>query len=343
MEIKPHWKKLIARVVDPALVTNIQIIETGGSDRYFYRIYTPDENFILHESDKSAEFADYTSIGAWLYRNGISVPEIIASLPSQRLAVFADAGSISLQSMVRQKLEQIDSLGVIELYKNVLQELIKIQKLSPSDFPDAVAGRKFDPEYYRWETDYFYENCVELVFKYNDLPKEEITAEFEKLSTSFEDEPVFPVHRDFQSQNIHIFYDRCFILDYQGARIGSSLYDPASLLMDPYVELPEGVHDALFKYYFEEQKKAGVRPAASFDRITDSYRRVSLQRLMQALGAYGNLGINKRKEFFLQYIPPAVRQLYKTLSLMDDFPRIKELSGRMKEDIENNRAKFAWE
>lgn len=46
------------------------------------------------------------------------------------------------------------------------------------------------------------------------------------------------VHRDFQSRNVVYYRGRYGLVDFQGARLGPAQYDLASLLHDPYVQLP---------------------------------------------------------------------------------------------------------
>ena len=45
------------------------------------------------------------------------------------------------------------------------------------------------------------------------------------------------VHRDFQSQNIIVWNEQAYLIDFQGVRPGLPQCDLASLLFDPYVAL----------------------------------------------------------------------------------------------------------
>jgi aminoglycoside/choline kinase family phosphotransferase len=74
----------------------------------------------------------------------------------------------------------------------------------------------------------------------------------------------------------------------------------ASLLYDPYVELTQAEHDELLEHY------CGEKPGADF---LETLRLCAMQRLMQALGAYGFLGLVKGYSDFLEYIPKAVGSL----------------------------------
>lgn len=45
------------------------------------------------------------------------------------------------------------------------------------------------------------------------------------------------VHRDLQSQNIIVWNEQAYLINFQGVRPGLPRYDLASLLFDPYVAL----------------------------------------------------------------------------------------------------------
>jgi len=118
------------------------------------------------------------------------------------------------------------------------------------------------------------------------------------------------VHRDFQSQNVMIREGSAWLIDFQGMRFGLAQYDLASLLYDPYVSLHDGERRELLDYY--KSLCGGV--SADFDEI---FRWCALQRLMQALGAYGFLGLQKGRSEFLTHVPQALRSLGKVASGLD--------------------------
>src|SRR5207248_5844344 len=101
--------------------------------------------------------------------------------------------------------------------------------------------------------------------------------------------PRLLVHRDFQSQNIMMRNGRAHLIDFQGMRPGLAQYDLASLLYDPYVDLNEAERDELLEHYYGEQ------PSTDF---LETLRLCAMQRLMQALGAYGFLGLVKAYQHF---------------------------------------------
>jgi aminoglycoside/choline kinase family phosphotransferase len=123
------------------------------------------------------------------------------------------------------------------------------------------------------------------------------------------------VHRDFQSQNIIIRNGQAYLIDFQGMRPGLAEYDVASLLYDPYVELAETERAELLTYYRGRQLENGITVDGDFDL---KLRLCAMQRLMQALGAYGFLGLVKGDKHFLQYIPNALGSLRAVVTKIDN-------------------------
>ncbi len=121
----------------------------------------------------------------------------------------------------------------------------------------------------------------------------------------------FLIHRDFQSQNIIIRNGQACLIDFQGMRPGLGQYDLASLLYDPYVDLTDAERAELTAYYRDVQTENGVAVDGEFDF---TLRLCAMQRLMQALGAYGFLGLVKGHKSFLQHIPKALNSLRGVIS-----------------------------
>jgi len=72
------------------------------------------------------------------------------------------------------------------------------------------------------------------------------------------------------------------------------------LLYDPYVQLRRTERAELLQYY------CGGQPTGDF---SETIRLCAMQRLMQALGAYGFLGLVKGHRHFLKFVPAALQSL----------------------------------
>ena len=107
--------------------------------------------------------------------------------------------------------------------------------------------------------------------------------------------------------------------------MGPIQYDLASLLIDPYVDLPNGIRTQLLTCAVEKLQKRMRLNADNFKRC---YRLCCLTRNFQILGAFGYLTRVKGKMYFEQYIPAAVRTLAHNLKYPEagKFPMLGALS-----------------
>jgi aminoglycoside/choline kinase family phosphotransferase len=99
-------------------------------------------------------------------------------------------------------------------------------------------------------------------------------------------------------------------------RPGLPQYDLASLLYDPYVDLTDAERKELLEHY------CGEEPNTDFE---ETLRLCAMQRLMQALGAYGFLGLVKEHRHFLQHIPKAMNSLREIVAEIDGLESFKNL------------------
>src|SRR5207248_4252925 len=177
---------------------------------------------------------------------------------------------------------------------------------------------------YLWEQGYFFKNCLGRAFRLEparlrrlgSLPALRVIAH--RLAAM----PRVLVHRDFQSQNVIVRNGLAYLIDFQGMRPGLAEYDVASLLYDPYVQLSEAERAELATYYVERQKEAGHDVAEQFGEVLPL---CAIQRLMQALGAYGFLGLVKKHQGFLHHIPTALRTLSTIVSRQPGLEPVAEM------------------
>ena len=294
----------------------IRPIEKGGSDRKFYRIHcSADQRLILVKYNlEREENRHYVQIAQFLDGHGIRVPKIYFHDPPEGLIWIEDLGERDLYSyrdeswLVRRA-----------FYESALDQVVKLHGLPESvcvEMKEHLSA-EFNAALYRWEQKYFFQNCLGRYFKVSESKCKELAAlpglrEIPKQLASLRR---VLVHRDFQSQNIIIQNGQANLIDFQGMRPGLAHYDLASLLYDPYVELTEAERAELIAYYRGRQLENGVTIDGDFDF---KLRLCAMQRLMQALGAYGFLGLVKGHKHFLQYIPNALRSLRAVVARIDN-------------------------
>src|ERR1700757_1933078 len=298
----------------------IDPIEKGGSDRKFYRIHSSaDQALILVKYNlEREENRHYVQIADFLDAHGIRVPKIYFHDPAEGLIWIEDLGERDLYSCRDE-----GWLAPRAVYESALDPLLKLHSLPESvcvEMKEHLPA-EFNAALYRWEQKYFFQNCLGRYFSVSESKRKELAAlpGLREIAKHLARLPRVLVHRDFQSQNIIIQNGQANLIDFQGMRPGLAEYDLASLFYDPYVELTEAERAELITYYRDGRDKRGVTCSEDFD---SKLRLCAMQRLMQALGAYGFLGLVKGHKHFLQNIPRAVRSLRDTVAKIDRLERL---------------------
>jgi len=292
---------------------DVHAIEKGGSDRKYYRIrFGADASLILvkYRVDRG-ENARFVAIANFLSGIGINAPLIYFHDEEQ--------GSIWLQDLGDEDLwhHRADSWDVRgELYRRTLDEALILHKTDPEVRLPPNGPPEFDAALFRWEQEYGFQNCFQLCFRIEESRIREIAdrTEFTSLTEQLAAYPRVLIHRDFQSQNILICDEQAYLIDFQGMRPGLGAYDLASLLYDPYVTLSSAEREQMIDYYLDGHGHSGSR-----DEFIDLFLRCALQRLLQALGAYGVIGVRRQKPEFLRHIGPAIDNLREVASLLSGF------------------------
>ncbi|MEN6620222.1 MAG: phosphotransferase [Smithella sp.] len=298
-------------------------IKKGGSDRSFLRVLLPDQaSFIfMYYGTDVEENSHWIDINNFLNGIGVCVPQIIAQDTRLHFILLEDLGDVDLWSQRNQPWEKRR-----EYYFQVLRQIQKLHSFDLNRLPAVLPlAEAYSERLYRWEHDYFRENFVaavcglELSTSFiNDLEKElsELTGRLQEIEPSL-------IHRDFQSQNIMIKNERTVLIDFQGTRKGCLFYDLGSLIYDPYVIFTDAERNELISFYYDL-----ICPSYSYEVFVNNFREASAQRLMQALGAYGFLGLKKKKTDFLKHIDNGIRNLGQATSLIKTLPVLKDLTDR---------------
>jgi aminoglycoside/choline kinase family phosphotransferase len=306
---------------------NIAPIEKGGSDRKFYRVRcSPDQTLILVKYNlEREENRHYVKIAEFLATHGIRAPKIYYHDAEEGLIWIEDLGSEDLFS-------HRDESWLVRrtFYESALDEVAKLHRL-----PESVCVEmhehlpaEFNAALYLWEQNYFFENCLGRYFKIDNVKLATLATlpVLNEIAERLDRLPRNLVHRDFQSQNIIVRNGQAHLIDFQGMRPGLAEYDLASLLYDPYVDLSGAERAELTAYYIEQQKQNDAAVADDFD---ETLRLCAMQRLMQALGAYGFLGLVKRHKAFLEYIPQALTSLRKIVGSIEGLKPLESVLAKL--------------
>jgi aminoglycoside/choline kinase family phosphotransferase len=300
-----------------------------GSDRTFYRLEWNDENsaILIHYDPKRIENTYYADIASFLSRIDVPVPRLVRHDPNRCLILMEDLGEMDLWSLKETPWKTLQ-----DLYQKTLTIVHRLHSFPEKDFPrDRVRLMgDFDPDLYRWERDYFLNHFVRNVCRIELEPSftKNLETELSGLAERLTRATRSLVHRDLQSQNVMIRGGEPFLIDFQGVRFGSLFYDLGSLLCDPYVEFHEDQRMDLLSYYYGLSKQK-----LTWEDFQKIFWEASAQRLMQALGAYGFLGLEKGLEAYLNHIPSGLRNLQFAASKATSLPQLLELSSLSRKAI----------
>jgi aminoglycoside/choline kinase family phosphotransferase len=297
--------------------TTVEPIEKGGSGRKFWRVRTGGDSCILiHYTLDRADNAGYADIARFLTRIGVRVPEVFLHDPAEGVMVMEDVGSDDLFSFRNAPWPERR-----RLYERTLEQIALLHTHAHLADDRPPLQPPFDEALYTWEQDYFIEHCLGRHFKMSagDIAAHVDRTRLREIAAQLAAEPRCLVHRDFQSQNVMIRDGQPAFIDFQGLRPGLAQYDLASLLLDPYVRLPAAERDALFALY---TTIARPENPAHFRALYDL---CAMQRLMQALGAYGKLGHADNRTHFLTHIPAALASLREVLVQIPGMEKLSEV------------------
>jgi aminoglycoside/choline kinase family phosphotransferase/GTP:adenosylcobinamide-phosphate guanylyltransferase len=307
-----------------------QSLPGDGSDRHWYRVAASEQTMIVADhgikpSPATCEAEAFVAIGRHLHRKGLPVPEIFQYDTFAGLVFMEDLGSQNLQAYIQTA---PDPSVVEKVYRQVLDILLAMSFRGAEQFDPGWTYQtpRYDHDVVlEKECRYFAEAFMERFLGVRQ-PLEQLQEEYDRIAAKIDGiQPVGFMHRDFQSRNIMVRDGRFYLIDFQGGRLGPCHYDLASLLIDPYIDLPVALRETLLDYFTARLAALGGIPAAE---IKPAYRYCALSRNLQILGAYGFLTRQKGKTVFAQYIPAAVRSLQTNLSHLpaDKFPKLNRIA-----------------
>jgi len=289
----------------------VEVAGAAGSQRYFLRLANGETSAILmvwdsHDPDWPRCLGIHDAIAA----HCDLIPRMFDRDAERGLILEEDFGQVTLHRAVAA------GGNLASLYAQVIPALLAWQRVDCTT--DAVLGARVMrlPDLL-WESEYFSEHLAAGHCQAPELLTPAWHADRERLAAETDALPKVWMHRDFQSENIMVHQGRVRFVDYQGARVGPVAYDLASVLYDPYVPTLTAGHVAVLRDAWLAGTPHAVTPRA--------FALCAAQRLLQALGAYGNLSRNKGKPRYLAFIPLALARLAEVAGQLPDYPELAKI------------------
>jgi aminoglycoside/choline kinase family phosphotransferase len=269
---------------------------SAGSQRSFYRLYIGKKRTLIIMKWNSNDYD-------WDYFLKLHEQHAVGDFSPRIIDYSHDLGILLLEDGGDRRLKDVMYNPISRQKKKeyLLQTLHRLSQWHKRVSAEGILStRKFDLSYFLWESSYFQKHMQVLFPGLSEYFTDSWEHERRLIAQKLETVPQVLLHRDFQSENILLKDQKISFVDIQGARLGPAFYDYASLILDPYV------YDACDDDLIFDMIETVV---AGSEYYREEFYLCAIQRLMQALGAYGNLGIHKNKKRYLRYIHPAARML----------------------------------
>ncbi len=227
------------------------------------------------------------------------VPEVL------RHSLFAvaqrDVGDQTLYDLLGQ-----DRRRAMPFYRQAIDLLLQFQEA-----PGREVNAPFSAESFLAELEMTRQFYVEQLMGVAD--SRSLGPWFEKLSAKVAGHPYTLCHRDYHGQNLHIFNDVLYVIDYQDMRMGPDTYDLASLLRD------RGAAD-LLGAEAEEELLAYYQTGRHSDRsLMERYYETLLQRSIKILGTFARQPLVRGRMHYLDFIPPTISSVRVCLEKLPEF------------------------
>ncbi len=271
----------------------LELVASGASGRCILRFPAEYGKLGIYWTNDRADNAAFPDACGGLQWAGIPVPRLIfTKLMSEGCGacLVEDLGRVDLLSI--KDAPWTERRAACNMALRALHAFHQVK-------PNWELQPPFDASLYRWEQNYFAEHLLGRHLGLNAaewLANPAPMAMAQQLAAL----PRVPVHRDCQSQNIMLHEGKAYFIDFQGMRMGRAEYDLASLVYDPYMALRPVETEELLRDW-------ETITAAPIDMPV--FYACALQRLMQALGAFANIGYNQQREWYLNLIPTGLDTL----------------------------------
>ncbi len=293
----------------------VERIRGHGSDRRFWRLACGDWAAVAMVGvPGDPEHDRFIALSRFLARHDLGPAAILREDAEQKTVVMEDLGRASLFSQAAGI--AADEAGAVAAWESAVDHIVRLQ--SATDAARAECPVAFnltlDEAGLRWETDYFRERFLLGLLGLAPDVVAALDGECAALNAVVAAQPAYLLHRDYQSQNLLVKAGRLRVVDLQGVRPGPLGYDAASLLWDPYVSLRPARREAMLQRY-ADAVCARLEPSLEPAAVRAMVLAAAHQRLMQALGAYGFLGLVKGRRGFLAHVPRGLEHLRQVMAL----------------------------
>ena len=294
---------------------NIAKIESGASNKIFYRLSKNNETFIIIDfSLDQKEYENYLKIYNLLLKIDISIPSIIHKSDDNLIIICEDFGYFRFDKV-------LNKYSIKDLLKCAVDTLLIINK-------SIKYNKDYKLDQYNFKI--FTSEIIELpnyYFSYINLDSLNLKKEFVNIwSESFEKinfEFNYFSHKDFNINNLIFMPSRqkhlkCGVIDFQSAFWGESSWDLFSLLEDSRIFFTDTYNEEFIKYFF---LNANIN--STLADFKTKYHFLNCSRQTRLLGRWVKLAKELNQNWYLNFIPVTINRLKKSIPFLNNKNLIK--------------------
>jgi len=307
----------------------------GGSSRKYYVITDEQGRTMYGVTSKSGgeNFAFY-NLSKLFAEKHLPVPAVYGISDDHLCYLQEDLGTLTLQEYIKANRDENGEYNETAkaMLRKVMTDLPDFQFKGASGylFQQCYPVASMDEMSIMFDLNYFKYCFVKLTgIEFNEVKLQE---DFQTLTVDIMSDCVNNfLYRDFQSRNVIIKDGIPRYIDYQGGRRGPIYYDVASFLWQASANYSETLREELIDTYLQAMAK--YRTISREEFVRHLYKFV-LFRTMQVLGAYGYRGLWEKKQYFINSIPQAIRNLdwLARKGVINSYPYLKEVAVMLVKD-----------
>jgi len=282
---------------------NITPIAEDASFRKFYRIKSKKKTkiFVISNKEKHKNLIAYSTINKFLINKKILAPKLYSCNFSKNFIIIEDFGNLSFYKLLIKKKNKF------QLYKKLVDLLIKIQKIKPkAKIKNIEKGFHFIPKYSKKylfeESNLFFDWYLPLFLSKKKAYKIKLKSKkiLKKLYNKLNFSNSYFVHRDYHTQNLMLVGKKIGVIDSQDAIIGNPSYDLVSLIDDVRIKTSKKLKKQIYNYYLK--KTLNIHRVNS-KKFMEDFNILSVQRSLKIIGIFSRLFKRDKKNRYLKFIP----------------------------------------
>jgi aminoglycoside/choline kinase family phosphotransferase len=300
---------------------SLQTMPGDASFRYYFRVVTPTETFVVMDAEREqASCLYYVAIAKALRELGVLAPDIIKADLEQGFLLMTDLGELTYLKALT--IENADLL-----YRHALLTLALLQSCRHvANITVPAFSADFMLQEWAWFKEWFLIKLLKL-----SLPaaERELDQCYQLLIESALEQPQVFMHRDYHAANLMVLPDnKVGVLDFQDAFIGPVTYDAVSLLRDCYIDWPNEQVRAWAINYSAMLTNFNVLPPIESQVFLRWFDWMGMQRHLKALITFSRKHIRDGQSHYLHFVPRTLKYLtnvsqqYPEFAVLHDYLRV---------------------